>query len=82
MGKARMRSEATGEPGRGPENNRRGVVTNLPDDPEAIYQFRFGRGYVENRLEGQHHGLEMDRTRCSVGEAGRVWTRALRWPHA
>jgi len=95
MGKARMRSKATGQtahlygetryaarswtrkrrviikaevvrhPGRDPKNNPRFVVTNLADDPEAVYQFYCGRGDVENRLKELHHGLEMDRTSCA-----------------
>src|SRR2546421_6114890 len=94
MGKARMRSRATGRtehlygetryaaktwkrkrrviikaevvrhPGRDPKNNPRFLVTNLTDDPEAVYQFYCGRGDVENRLKELHHGLEMDRTSC------------------
>jgi hypothetical protein len=95
MGKARMRSKATGQtehlygqtryaarkwtrtrrviikaevvrhPGRAPKNNPRFVVTNLPDEPEAVYQFYCGRGDVENRLKELHHGLELDRTSCT-----------------
>src|SRR6266446_895242 len=94
MGKARMRSKATGRsehvygearyaaktwksrrrviikaevvrhPGRDPKNNPRFVVTNLADEPEAVYQFYCGRGEEENRLKELHHGLEMDRTSC------------------
>jgi Transposase DDE domain group 1 len=94
MGKARMRSKASGQtehlygqtryaarkwkrkrrviikaevvrhPGRAPKNNPRFVVTNLSDEPEAVYQFYCGRGDVENRLKELHHGLEMDRTSC------------------
>jgi hypothetical protein len=94
MGKARMRSKATGHtahvygetryaarswprkrrviikaevvrhPGRDPKNNPRFVVTNLTDEPEAVYQFYCGRGDVENRLKELHHGLELDRTSC------------------
>jgi hypothetical protein len=95
MGKARMRSKATGQtehlygetryaakswkrkrrviikaevvrhPGRDPKNNPRFVVTNLSDEPQAVYEFYCGRGDVENRLKELHHGLEMDRTSCS-----------------
>jgi hypothetical protein len=95
MGKARMRSKASGQtehlygqtryaarkwkrkrrviikaevvrhPGRAPKNNPRFVVTNLADEPEAVYQFYCGRGDVENRLKELHHGLELDRTSCS-----------------
>ncbi len=96
MGKARMRSKATGQtehlygetryaaktwkrrrrviikaevvrhPGRDPKNNPRFVVTNLPDDPQTVYeQIYCQRGDMENRLKELHHGLEMDRTSCS-----------------
>jgi hypothetical protein len=95
MGKARLRSKATGQtahlsgetryaartgkrkrrviikaevvrhPGREPKNNPRFVVTNLPEAPEAVYQFYCGRGDVENRLKELHHGLELDRTSCT-----------------
>jgi len=95
MGKARMRSKATGRtehlygetryaaqkwsrkrrvimkaevvrpPGRAPKNNPRFVVTNLPDAPQAVYEFYCQRGDVENRLKELHQGLEMDRTSCS-----------------
>ena len=95
MGKARMRSKATGRtahlygetryaakqwsrkrrivmkaevvrhPGRDPKNNPRFVVTNLPDAPQAVYEFYCQRGDMENRLKELHHGLEMDRTSCS-----------------
>ena len=95
MGKARMRSKATGRtahlygetryaakqwsrkrrivmkaevvrhPGRDPKNNPRFVVTNLPDAPQAVYEFYCQRGDMENRLKELHHGVEMDRTSCS-----------------
>lgn len=95
MGKARMRSKATGRtahlygetryaaqkwthkrrvvmkaevvrhPGRPPKNNPRFVVTNLPDDPQRVYEYYCQRGDMENRLKELHHGLEMDRTSCS-----------------
>ena len=60
-----IKAEVVRHPGRDPKNNPRFVVTNLPDDPEAVYQFYCGRGDVENRLKELHHGLEMDRTSCS-----------------
>ena len=95
MGKARMRSKATGRtahlygetryaakqwsrkrrivmkaevvrhPGRDPKNNPRFVVTNLPDAPQAVYEFYCQRGDMENRLKELHHGVELDRTSCS-----------------
>src|SRR5437867_3623326 len=59
-----IKAEVVRHPGRDPKNNPRFVVTNLTDDPEAVYQFYCGRGDVENRLKELHHGLEMDRTTC------------------
>ena len=59
-----IKAEVVRHPGRDPKNNPRFVVTNLTDDPEAVYQFYCGRGDVENRLKELHHGLEMDRTSC------------------
>jgi len=47
-----------------PKNNLRFVVTDLGDEPEAVYQFYCGRWDVENRLKELQHGLEMDRTSC------------------
>jgi Transposase DDE domain group 1 len=60
-----IKAEVVRHPGRDPKNNPRFVVTNLPDEPEAVYQFYCGRGDVENRLKELHHGLEMDRTSCA-----------------
>jgi hypothetical protein len=60
-----IKAEVVRHPGREPKNNPRFVVTNLPDEPEAVYQFYCGRGDVENRLKELHHGLEMDRTSCA-----------------
>jgi hypothetical protein len=60
-----IKAEVVRHPGRDPKNNPRFVVTNLPDEPEAVYQFYCGRGDVENRLKELHHGLEMDRTSCT-----------------
>jgi hypothetical protein len=60
-----IKAEVVRHPGRDPKNNPRFVVTNLPDDPAAVYEFYCGRGDVENRLKELHHGLEMDRTSCS-----------------
>ena len=59
-----IKAEVVRHPGRDPKNNPRFVMTNLMDEPEAVYQFYCGRGDVENRLKELHHGLEMDRTSC------------------
>jgi len=60
-----IKAEVVRHPGRTPKNNPRFVVTNRPDDPEAVYQLYCQRGDVENRLKELHHGLELDRTSCS-----------------
>ena len=60
-----IKAEVVRHPGRDPKNNPRFVVTNLPDEPEAVYHLYCQRGDVENRLKELHHGLEMDRTSCS-----------------
>src|SRR5918994_92862 len=60
-----IKAEVVRHPGRAPRNNPRFVVTNLPDPPQAVYEFYCGRGDMENRLKELHHGLELDRTSCS-----------------
>jgi hypothetical protein len=51
-----IKAEVVRHPGRDPKNNPRFVVTNLPDEPTAVYHFYCGRGDVENRLKELHHG--------------------------
>jgi len=60
-----FKAEVVRHPGRAPKNNPRFVVTNLTTRPQAVYEVYCQRGAVENRLKELHHGLEMDRTRCS-----------------
>jgi len=60
-----MKAEVVRHPGRTPKNNPRFVVTNLVDEPQAVYELYCQRGDMENRLKQLHHGLEMDRTSCS-----------------
>jgi len=60
-----MKAEVVRHPGRAPKNNPRFVVTNLADEPQAVYELYCQRGDMENRLKELHHGLEMDRTSCS-----------------
>jgi hypothetical protein len=61
-----IKAEVVRHPGRDPKNNPRFVVTNLPDDPQTVYeQIYCQRGDMENRLKELHHGLELDRTSCS-----------------
>jgi len=60
-----MKAEVVRHPGRAPKNNPRFVVTNLADEPQAVYELYCQRGDMGNRLKELHHGLEMDRTSCS-----------------
>src|SRR6266540_1534624 len=61
-----IKAEVVRHPGRDPKNNPRFVVTNLPDDPQTVYeQIYCQRRDMENRLKELHHGLELDRTSCS-----------------
>jgi DDE family transposase len=61
-----IKAEVVRHPGRDPKNNPRFVVTNLPDDPQTVYERIYcQRGDMENRLKELHHGLELDRTSCS-----------------
>ena len=41
------------------------AVTNLADEPQAVYELYCQRGDMGNRLKELHHGLEMGRTSCS-----------------
>src|SRR5258708_13973930 len=61
-----IKAEVVRHPGRDPKNNPRFVVTNLTDDPQAVYeQIYCQRGDMENRLKELHHVLELDRPSCS-----------------
>lgn len=52
--------------GREPRDNARFVITNLPDQPQAVYEDVYcKRGDLENRIKELHHGLEIDRTSCT-----------------
>jgi hypothetical protein len=44
--------------------NRRFVVTNLPTEPTALYDFYVRRGEVENRIKDLKLGLAADRLSC------------------
>jgi hypothetical protein len=68
-----MKAEVVRLPGRDPKCNPRFVVTNLADAPAAAYARYCQRGDMENRLKELHHGLALDRTRCS-----RFWANPFR----
>src|SRR5713226_5505007 len=49
-----MKAEVVRHPGRTPKNNPRFVVTNLVDEPQAVYALYCQRGDMENRLKELH----------------------------
>ena len=61
-----IKAEVVRHPGREPKDNPRFVVTNLKQSPRHLYEMIYcARGDIENRIKELHHGLEIDRTRCS-----------------
>lgn len=69
-----IKAEVVRHEWREPKDNARFVVTNLTDDPQAVYEDVYcKRGDVENRIKELHHGLEIDRTSCT-----RFWANQLR----
>jgi hypothetical protein len=69
-----IKAEVVRLEGREPKDNPRFVITNLPDQPRAVYEDIYcQRGDVENRIKELHHGLEIDRTSCT-----RFWANQLR----
>jgi len=67
------KAEVVSHPGRDPRNNCRFVVTNMDEDPEAIYQIYRQRGDCENRIKELKEGLYLDRLSCSS-----FWANQLR----
>lgn len=68
-----MKAEVVRLVGRGPRDNPRFVVTNLPQSPRRVYTIYRERGDVENRLKELHYGLGFDRTSCTA-----FWANAFR----
>src|SRR5450631_237283 len=61
-----IKAEVVRHPGREPKDNPRFVVTNLKQSPRHLYEAIYcARANVENRIKELHHGLEIDRTRCT-----------------
>lgn len=61
-----IKAEVTRIVNRGPRDNPRYVVTNIPQDPQTLYEvFYCQRGEFENRIKELKHGLKIDRTSCS-----------------
>jgi hypothetical protein len=61
-----IKAEVVRLEGREPKDNARFVITNLSDQPRAVYEDVYcKRGDVENRIKELHHGLEIDRTSCT-----------------
>jgi len=61
-----IKAEVTRIKDREPRDNPRYVVTNIPQDPQTLYQdFYCQRGEFENRIKELKHDLKIDRTSCS-----------------
>ena len=61
-------------PDREPRDNARFVITNLPIEPQQLYEDIYcQRAHIELRIKELHHGLEIDRTSCT-----RFWANQLR----
>jgi len=59
---------------REPRDNARFVITNLPIQPQELYEDIYcQRAHIELRIKELHHGLEIDRTSCT-----RFWANQLR----
>jgi len=59
---------------REPRDNARFVITNLPSEPQILYEDIYcQRANIELRIKELHHGLEIDRTSCT-----RFWANQLR----
>jgi hypothetical protein len=62
-----IKAEVVRQTGKEPKDNPRFVITNMPKTPRWVYErFYCHRGEVENRIKELHHGLEIDRTSCSL----------------
>jgi hypothetical protein len=59
-----MKAEVVQYPGRAPRDNPRYVVTNLTDEPAAVYGIYRQRGDVENRHKELKDSLGLGRTSC------------------
>lgn len=69
-----IKAEVVRLDGREPKDNPRFVITSLPDAPKTVYEDVYcQRGDVENRIKELHHGLEIDRTSCTL-----FWANQLR----
>ena len=56
-----------------PKDNPRFLVTNLPMDPQTVYEEVYSaRGDMENRIKEMHHGVSMDRLSCTRFLANQV----------
>lgn len=71
-----VKAEVVRDPGR-PEregrDNARFVVTNLPQDPQWLYEEVYcRRGEIENRIKELKDGLSIDRTSCTSFKANQL----------
>jgi Transposase DDE domain group 1 len=69
-----VKAEVVRLPDRAPRDNARFVITNLPLEPQQLYEDIYcQRAHIELRIKELHHGLEIDRTSCT-----RFWANQLR----
>jgi hypothetical protein len=69
-----IKAEVVAHPGRALQDNPRFVVTNRPEQAQAVHERLYCyRGEIKNRIKELHRGLEVDRTSCS-----RFWANQLR----
>ena len=69
-----VKAEVVRMPEREPRDNARFVITNLPIEPQTLYEDIYcQRAHIELRIKELHHGLEIDRTSCT-----RFWANQLR----
>jgi len=61
-----VKAEVVRLPDREPRDNARFVITNLPIEPQQLYEDIYcQRAHIELRIKELHHGLEIDRTSCT-----------------
>jgi hypothetical protein len=69
-----VKAEVVRSQDREPRDNARFVITNLPIEPQQLYEDIYcQRAHIELRIKELHYGLEIDRTSCT-----RFWANQLR----
>lgn len=69
-----IKTEVVRVDAREPKDQPRFAITNLPNQPRAVYEHIYcQRGDIDDRIKELHHGLEIDSTSCT-----RFWANQLR----